>query len=152
MNKHVNAPTKLNGVEEENCVSVFRSIMRAHNMFHGIGSSIAGDFDLQLAEMNVIDLLGKYGPLSMGELSRTIFVAPSSTTRTVKNLQSIGLVDRQRSSESERVVMVSLTKTGKSLFKKSYPAVLHSVQDRLSENLNKIERKELAKLLKKLAP
>jgi DNA-binding MarR family transcriptional regulator len=152
MIKHVNAPTNLDKTEEETCVSVFRSIMRAHNMLHGIGSEIAGEFELQLAEMNVIDLLGKHGPLSMGELSRTIFVAPSSATRTVKNLQLIGLVERQRSAESERVVMVSLTKAGKSLFKKSYPAILHYVKDRLTENLNKTERKALAKLLKKLAP
>ncbi len=151
MNHFTSAPTNLDKVEEETCVSIFRSIMRAHNMLHGIGTDVAEDLDLHLAEMNVVDMLGRHGSLSMGELSRVIFVAPSSTTRTVKNLQSMGLINRERSPESERVVIVSLTKTGKSLFKKSYPAVLHSVQKRLTDKLNKTERLGLAKLLEKLA-
>jgi DNA-binding MarR family transcriptional regulator len=151
MNHEVGAPTNLDKAEEENCVSIFRSIMRTYNRLHGIGSDIADDFGLHLAEMNVVDMLGRHGPLSMGELSRIIFIAPSSTTRTVKNLQSLGLVKRARSAESERVVMVSLTKAGNSLFKKSYPAILLSVQDCLTSTLNKTERKALAKLLKKLA-
>lgn len=150
MNHRISAPTKLSGEDEEICVAIFRTIMRSHNLLHSIGCDVAAEFDLQLAEMNVIDILGREGPLSMGELSRTIFVAPSSTTRTVKQLESYGLVTRQRSAESERVVNVSLTRAGKSLFKKSYPAILHSVHDSLTQSLSQPERKKLAKLLGKL--
>ena len=150
MNLHVKTATGLSRVEEETCVSIFRSIMRSHNMLHAIGSEIAAKFDLELAEMNVIDMLGKHGPLTMGELSRTTFIAPSSTTRTVKQLESHGLVQRQGSSESGRVVHVSLTQSGKGLFKKSYPAILDSVQHRLTESLSQSERLTLAKLLQQL--
>jgi len=152
MDHHVNAPTKLSVAAEENCVSIFRSIMRSHNMLHAIGSAAAAKFDLQLAEMNVIDILGKYGSMTMGDLSRTTFIAPSSTTRTIKQLESYGLVERQRSAASAREVYVSLTRGGKSLFKLTYPAVLDSVQHRLKKSLNKNERLVLAKLLEKLSP
>lgn len=150
MNHYVSATTKLDKVEEEICVSIFRSIMRSFHLLHSIGCDIAADFELQLAEMNVIDILGRNGPLSMGELSRTIFVVPSSTTRTVKQLESHGLVKRERSVDSDRVVNVSLTRAGETLFRKSYPAILHSVQEELAESLNKTERKTLAKLLEKM--
>ena len=152
MDNYVKAPTNLNAAEEECCVSIFRSIMRCHNMLHAVGADIAASFELQLAEMNIIDILGKHGPLSMGELSRTSFVAPSSTTRTVKQLESYGLVRRRRCVKSERVVHVSLTRSGKALFKKSYPAILDSVQTHLTAALKQNERLSLAKLLQKLSP
>jgi len=152
MDHYVNAPTKLGVAEEEICVSIFRSIMRSHNMLHAIGCAVAAKYDLQLAQMNVIDILGKHGPLIMGELSRTTFIAPSSTTRTVKQLEAYGLVERQRSNASAREVFVSLTRGGKRLFKRTYPAVLDSVQHRLIESLSQSERKVLAKLLQKLSP
>jgi len=150
VNRYVDAPTNLDKAEEEICVSVFRSVMRSHNMLHAIGCKIAAHFDLQLAEMNVIDMLGKHGALTMGELSRTTFIAPSSTTRTVKQLESRDLVKRQRSRDSGRVVHVSLTRRGKSLFKKSYPAILESVQQELGSNLNFDDRLKLADLLQRL--
>jgi DNA-binding MarR family transcriptional regulator len=126
--------------------------MRCHNSLHTIGSSVASSFDLQLAEMNVIDMLGRNGPSTMGELSRATFIAPSSTTRNIKQLESFGLVERKRSSESEREVYVSLARAGKSLYKKTYPAVLDSIHHHLSGSLNQNEKKVLAKLLQKLSP
>ncbi len=119
-------------------------------MLHTIGCKIAAQYGLQLAEMNVIDILGKYGPLTMGELSRATFIAPSSTTRTVKQLEACDLVKRQRSRESGRVVHVALTRRGKSLFNKSYPAILDSVQQELGRSLNFDDRLKLADLLQRL--
>ena len=138
--------------DEENCVAIFRSIMRARHRLHQLASDNAAQFDLHIAEMNVVDILGKHGPLSMGELSETTFVAPSSTTRTVKKLESMGLVRRERSAESERVVTVSLTKKGRALFKQCYPRIIERAEDFLRERLTGVERLRLAKLLHKLAP
>lgn len=117
-----------------------------------MASENAAQFELHIAEMNVVDILGKYGPLSMGELSETTFVAPSSTTRTVKKLATMGLVRRQRSRESERVVTVFLTKKGKALFKQCYPRILERAEGFLEERLTGVERLRLAKLLQKLVP
>lgn len=80
------------------------------------------------------------------------FIAPSWTTRTIKQLESYGLAEQRRSSESERVVYVFLTRSGKSLFKKAYPEVLDSVQHRLVDSLNQSERLQLVNLLRKLVP
>ena len=152
LNHDIQVPTSLSQKDEESCVSIFRSIMLSHNMLHGIGSAVAAEFALQLSELNVIDMLGRNGALTMGELSRVTFITPSSTTRTIKQLESYGLVERRRSSESERVVYVSLTRSGKNLFKKAYPQVLDSVQHRLVDSLNQSERLQLANLLRKLVP
>lgn len=150
MSNHTKAPVTLDEVEEETCLTIFRSIMRSHNMLHRIGCEVAAGYGLHIAEINIIDMLGKHGSLSMGDLARTTFVAPSSTTRTVKQLEARGLVTRERSTRSERIVTVSLTRKGKSLFKKTYPTILLAVQKRIQNVLSRSECNTLGKLLQKL--
>lgn len=144
--------TPLSEKEEEVCISIFRSVMRARHRLLAHGSSVAKEFGLHIAELNVIDMLGKLGPITMGALSRTTFISPSNTTHTVKKLELTGLVARQRSSTSERMVMVSLTDTGQQIFKACYPRILMTVEADLEQRLNTAERATLAKLLEKLAP
>lgn len=138
--------------DEEVCIAIFRSVVRAHYRLHALGSSIAGDFGLHIAELNVIDMLGKLGPIAMGELSRATFISPSNTTHTVKKLELAGLVKRQRSAASERKVVVSLTDRGEQLFRECYPRILMAVEGILEQSLSASERVTLARLLGKLAP
>ena len=137
--------------DEEVCISIFRSVMRARHTLHTLGSAIAASFGLQIAQLNVIDMLGKLGPVTMGELSQATFISPSNTTHTVKKLQLAGLVTRARSANSERVVVVSLTEAGEQLFNACYPRILTTVQETLEQRLTVRERATLARLLVKLA-
>jgi len=138
--------------DEEICIAVFRSMVRAHHRLHSLGSSIAADFGLHIAQLNVIDMLGKLGPITMGELSRATFISASNTTHTVKKLEIAGLLARQRSAASERKVVVSLTDEGEQLFRECYPRILTAVDGVLKQGLNARERATLARLLGKLAP
>ena len=151
MSNHLQVESVLTENEEENCISIFRSVMRAHHSLHTLGSSIAADFSLHIAELNVIDMLGKLGPITMGELSRATFISPSNTTHTVKKLETSGLVARQRSVASERKVEVSLTTKGAQLFKTCYPRILTTVEHLLEQRLSASERTTLARLLNKLS-
>ena len=152
MSNHLQADTVLLERDEETCVTIFRSVMRAHHRLHALGSSIATDFGLHIAELNVIDMLGKLGSITMGELSRATFISPANTTHTVKKLEVADLVTRQRSTVSERKVVVSLTDEGERLFSECYPRILMAVEGILEQNLSANERVTLAGLLGKLAP
>lgn len=152
MKNHVQADTVLPEHDEEVCIAIFRSVVRAHHRLHALGSSIATGFGLHIAELNVINMLGKLGPITMGELSRATFISPSNTTHTVKKLELAGLVKRQRSAASERKVVVSLTDDGGQLFRECYPRILMAVEGILEQSLNASERATLARLLGKLAP
>ena len=138
--------------DEEVAISIFRSVMQAHHNLLALGSCVARDFGLHIAELNVIDMLGKLGPITMGVLSQATFISPSNTTHTVKKLESTGLVTRQRSANSERTVMVSLTDQGGQLFKVCYPRILTAVEQDLEQHLSTDEQATLAMLLGKLAP
>lgn len=151
MNNHVQADTVLTEHDEKVCIAIFRSVVRAHHRLHALGSSIASGFGLHIAELNVVDMLGKLGPITMGELSRATFISPSNTTHTVKKLELAGLTTRQRSPASERKVVVSLTHEGERLFRECYPRILTEVEGILEQSLNADERTTLARLLGKLA-
>lgn len=151
MSTFVSADAVLPEKDEEACIQIFRSVMRAHHSLLAIGAAVAADFGLHIAELNVVDMLGKLGPITMGALSQATFISPSNTTHTVKKLELAGLVARRRSSASERMVMVSLTGEGRQLFKACYPRILTAVEQDLEQRLTARERAALAKLLGKLA-
>lgn len=150
MKNYVRTKTNLSERDEEVCVDVFRNIMRAHYLMYGNASSVAESVGLHAAELNVVDILGKLGPISMGCLAHETFISPSNTTSTVKKLELAGLVERRRSDNSDREVTVSLTNKGRALFRKCYPRILGEAHAHLAERLTQGERETLARTLGKL--
>ena len=150
MKNHVNTRTNLGEGAEETTVEIFRSIMRARHLLHQQAASVAARYGLHAAELNVVDILGKFGPISMGRLSRETFISPSNTTSTVKKLEAAGLVARKRSENSDREVTVMLTASGRSLFRKCYPRILGDVYAHLRERLSERDMQRLADILSKV--
>ncbi len=113
-------------------------------------SDVAADAGLHAAELNVVDILGKFGPIAMGQLARETFISPSNTTSTVKKLERAELVVRARSKLSDREVTVELTIKGRRLFRRCYPAILGDVFEFLSGRLSQKEMMSLQAILGKL--
>ena len=151
MKNFVKTQTSLNERDEDVTVGLFRDLMRARHLMHKKASEVAEDNGLHAAEMNAIDILGKYGPISMGRLSTETFISPSNTTNTVKKLERAGLVERQRSANSDREVHVTLTGQGRIVFRKCYPRILGEAHAHMAERLTRGELRQLAMLLGKLA-
>ncbi len=149
MQNRIKTRTGLSEEQESLCVGIFGNVMRARHLLHEKASSVAADAGLHAAELNVVDILGKFGPISMGCLAQETFISPSNTTSTVKKLESAGLVRRKRADHSGREVIVSLTASGRAIFRKSYPAILAKVHDRLAGRLSHDELMSLADILKK---
>jgi DNA-binding MarR family transcriptional regulator len=151
MKNYVKTQTSLSERDESVCVDVFRNIMRTRHQMHRKANTVAETSGLHAAELNVVDILGKHGPISMGRLSQETFISPSNTTSTVKKLELAGLVERTRSKNSDREVTVSLTAKGRALFRKCYPRILKEVYGHLSERLTRSEIASLARMLGKLS-
>lgn len=132
-------------------IALFRAVMLTHHALQHLARSVATRFGLQSAELNVIDVLGKFGATTMGELARRTFISPASTTRTVKDLEARKLVVRRRHAESERIVMVALTLKGQALFRECFPAIFALAVGYFDAKLEPAERMRLVKLLEKLA-
>ncbi len=151
MNYFVKVKTLLRKDEEKLCVAIFRDLLHTRHALYQLASGVATDAGLHAAELNVVDILGKLGPISMGRLSGETFISPANTTHTVRKLETAGLVKRLRSESSERSVTVQLTRKGTTLFRRCYPTVLAAIDGYLSERLSDSDKKKLAMILGKLA-
>ncbi len=150
MKNHVKTKTDLSDRNEDMCVDIFRNIMRSRHIMQEKASSVAAGADLHAAELNVVDMLGKFGPISMGRLAKEAFISPSNTTSTVKKLERADLVTRKRSTDSDREVTVGLSSKGRAVFRRCYPRVLRDVHEHLRSRLTNKEIIEFQKTLAKI--
>ena len=150
MKNFVKTRTNLSERDEDVTVDLFRNLMRARHLMYKKASDVAASIGLHAAEMNVIDILGKFGPISMGRVSRETFISPANTTSTVKKLEQADLVKRSRSEISDREVTVSLTAEGRRIFRQCYPRILREAHAHMTERLTRQEKRTLAQALQKL--
>ncbi len=136
--------------EDAVILSSFSAITHCNDSLVRLGNEIAGEFELHLSEMGVLDTLGLNGPLPMGTLSREALISPSNTTHVVKKLERMGLAVRKRSTESDRVVTVSLTDEGEELHKRTKPRMIGAVKEYFAQRLSAPERQVLNRLMVKL--
>jgi homoprotocatechuate degradation regulator HpaR len=97
-------------------------------------------------EWRIIRALMETDTLEISELAERVFILKPSATRTMKNLQARGIVNRSRSSADQRRILVALTAAGRDLFEDLAP---HSEVEyaRISDLVGATELKQLYELL-----
>jgi MarR family transcriptional regulator, organic hydroperoxide resistance regulator len=60
-------------------------------------------------QLNLVSLLGRSGPRTLGELSQELELSQSTVSGMVDRLQARGVVERTTSADDRRVTRVSLT-------------------------------------------
>lgn len=131
-------------------ISLLRHLLRAARELERIGAETAGEFDLSLSELNVIDSLGNTEGLRMGEVAQRMLVSAPNVTRLVKKLEAAGVVRRSASEHSDREVIVRLTSTGEALFERTYPTGVAAVRQHFEERLSRADQEALLALLHRL--
>jgi len=87
----------------------------------GIGERYQAKLGVTLPEARVIASVGSFGPFSIMELARHANLDKSQASRAAEALIRQGLVQRQPSADDGRVVLVSLTPEGRTLYRKVMP-------------------------------
>lgn len=101
-------------------------------------------------DMHVIEAIGIGEPKNMTAVARTLAVTTGTLTISVNSLVKKGLVERVRSEEDRRVVLVSLSKSGKQAYE--YHQKFHNeMVDTVLQSLNEEEKNVLAKALSRLS-
>lgn len=101
-------------------------------------------------DMHVIEAIGIGEPKNMTAVARTLAVTTGTLTISVNSLVKKGLVERVRSEEDRRVVLVSLSKSGKQAYE--YHQKFHNeMVDAVLQSLNEEEKNVLAKALSSLS-
>jgi DNA-binding MarR family transcriptional regulator len=71
---------------------------------------------IRRATASLLYYLGEHEPARMGDISTALNVDPSTTTRQVQHAIHDGLLAREGARHDRRVVMLSLTETGRDLY------------------------------------
>lgn len=94
-------------------------------------------------QLDTMDVLAHLGSCTMAELSAALAIDASTATRAVERLVQVGLVERDRSEEDGRAVMVNLTPGGRALEKKLTVERLRHMRNVLA-NLTMEQRETIA--------
>jgi MarR family transcriptional regulator, 2-MHQ and catechol-resistance regulon repressor len=105
---------------------------------------------LGLTEFAVLEVLYHKGALPLGEIRDRILVTGASTTYVVKKLEERGLMRRRTSAEDQRVVFGELTRTGRTLMDKVFPAHVDRLQH-VTAGLSASEKRAASQLLRRLS-
>lgn len=90
-------------------VNLFQDIMDIEGK-----ALITSEFkDISVNDMHIIEAIGEEEPKNMSSVARILSVTVGTLTIAVNSLVKKGYVNRERSEEDRRVVLISLTEKGK---------------------------------------
>ena len=100
-------------------------------------------------DMHVIEAIGMKEPKNMTTVARSLMVTTGTLTIAVNGLVKKGFVERTRSEEDRRVVLISLTDKGRKVFadhQKFHEDMVAAVTEELSDEEQVILEKALSHL------
>jgi MarR family transcriptional regulator, organic hydroperoxide resistance regulator len=95
------------------------------------------DLDMTYPQYLVMLLLWEKDAMTVKELGKRLFLDSGTLTPMLKRMEANGLIERKRSAEDERSVIISLTKKGDELKKKAECIPTQLVED-MSMNRNEL--------------
>lgn len=135
----------INRTLNELLVGLFRSITTIEE--HTI---CTGEYkDMTTNDMHVIEAIGREEPRNMTAVARALNVTTGTLTISMNSLVKKGYVQRVRSEEDRRVVLVSLTEKGRNAFdhhKRFHEEMIAHVVEGLSEEEKQVLQKSLNQL------
>lgn len=105
--------------------------------------------DVTTNDMHVIEAIGMEGARNMTSVARSLEVTTGTLTIAINSLVKKGYVDRVRSEEDRRVVLISLSEKGRRAYlhhRRFHEQMIESVVEELTEEEQRILTKALAKL------
>ncbi len=105
--------------------------------------------DVTTNDMHVIEAIGMEGARNMTSVARSLEVTTGTLTIAVNSLVKKGYVDRVRSEEDRRVVLVSLSDKGRRAYlhhRRFHEQMIDSVVAELTEEEQQVLEKALVKL------
>jgi MarR family transcriptional regulator, 2-MHQ and catechol-resistance regulon repressor len=143
-------PTHYKGsAREARALDTFIKLTRA---METLGSELQrhlASYEITLPQLAVLEALLHLGPMSQGELGRKLLRSNPNMTALLENLERNGWIERARSPEDRRVVVVSLSREGQRIIEKVFPAHAAHIAALLGA-LSAEEQEQLGALCKKL--
>lgn len=88
------------------------TLRQANTVIYKRGRSILASMEVSSPQFNALLELQEFGPLTMGELCKHLFMACSTATDLADRMERMGLVERKRDDKDRRVVRMHLLAKG----------------------------------------
>ncbi len=130
--------------------AAWEAFTRASRRARGRATAPLEGSGLTLAQYQLLEGLQTTGEMTVSELALSAGVAPPTATRMLDALVRAGLAERRPCADDRRVVLVSLTRSGKAAVRTAGIRV-EANRERLRDSLTAEEQVQAAALLRRLA-
>ncbi|WP_076572464.1 MarR family winged helix-turn-helix transcriptional regulator [Salimicrobium salexigens] len=114
-------------LENQICFSLYATTREMTKLYR----PLLADLDITYPQYLVLLALWDSSPLSVKELGERLYLDSGTLTPMLKRMEKVGLIERYRSREDERKVLIGLTKEGRDAEQKAA-----CIPDLLLENID----------------
>jgi MarR family transcriptional regulator, organic hydroperoxide resistance regulator len=125
--------------EDEEISETVQALRRIVKAIEDYSHDVSQSFGITGPQLWALKTISQSGTMPLGQLSKMMYLHPSTITGLVDRLESRSLVSRGRDQNDRRVVTVELTQIGKDLAKKAP----NPVQGKMIYGLKGLDRDEL---------
>jgi MarR family transcriptional regulator, lower aerobic nicotinate degradation pathway regulator len=143
--RHGSAPSR---IRDRPTWLISRNYARSHALLNDTFAIRGGG--LRSYHYRLLAALEEWGPVSQADLARSTSVDRSDVVTVLNELEQRGLIERAVDPRNRRRNIVSITRTGSTQLQ-LLDQVIDEVQERVLAPLSQNERRQLTKLLGKLA-
>jgi DNA-binding MarR family transcriptional regulator len=118
---------------------IMQSLRRIFKAIQDYSQEVSHKFGITGPQLWALKTLSTNGSLPLGQLSKMMYLHPSTITGVVDRLEKKGYVVRDRVHEDRRVVMVQLTPNGRKVIRRA-PS---PIQGKMIYGLRKLKREDL---------
>jgi DNA-binding MarR family transcriptional regulator len=120
-----------------------------HDVMSRLEAELVTEHALSMGDYDILVRLsrGPDSPLRMTDLADRVMVSPSGLTRMVNRLVDRGLVERSRSAQDARVVLVHVTDDGRRLVRRAARTHLRGIREHFTDRLTEAQLRALADVL-----
>lgn len=90
-------------------------LLTIHRYLRRYSKQVSADLGISGRQLSALRRLHEVGPLSVSQISTHLYIADSTTSELLDGLDKRGFVSRARSSEDNRVAVVSITPAGEAM-------------------------------------
>jgi MarR family 2-MHQ and catechol resistance regulon transcriptional repressor len=142
--------TKYQGTEAEvQALDTYIKVTRAAQSIMNRAMQHLGESNLTPSQFAVLEALYHLGTLSQVELAQKLLLSTGNITTVIQNLEKRSLVCRQRSTNDQRYMQVSITDEGRKLIASIFPSHVAGIVE-IMNALTSEEQATLAQLSRKL--
>jgi len=118
---------------------IMQSLRRIFKAIHNYSFEISDKFGITGPQLWALKTISKNESLSLGDLSKRMYLRPSTITGLIDRLEKRGYVVRDRDRRDRRVIKIVLTPKGKGLAKRGP----NPIQGKMIYGLRNLSRGEL---------